>query len=102
MANSLASYEKAIELSQDKPGSLYFNAAITAFNAANFEKAVAYFDKSYESGYKPEDALINKANAYKNLKNDSLYEQTLMAGFEKFPGNILFCKDERKQGKIKS
>jgi tetratricopeptide (TPR) repeat protein len=87
LAKSLASYEKAIELTTDKPGTLYFNAAITAFNMEIYEKAVNYFDQAYMAGVKPEDALINKANAYKKLNNDSLYMETLVAGFEKFPGN---------------
>ncbi len=85
--NALAFYEKAIELAPNKAGTLYYSAAIAAFNLNNFEKAVEYFGKSYEAGVKPEDALVNQAAAYQRLKNDSLYKQTLVTGFEKFPGN---------------
>jgi len=90
LANSLASYEQAIELSPNNAGTLYFSAATTAFNLNNFEKAVTYFDKAYEAGIKPEDALLNKANALKRLNNDSLYLQTLLTGVEKFPANKNF------------
>ena len=88
--SALASFEKAIELTSDNPGSLYLNAAITAFNAGNFEKAVTYFGKSYESGYRPEDALLNKAMAYKKLNNDSAYMEAMLEGNAKFPGNKKF------------
>jgi tetratricopeptide (TPR) repeat protein len=90
LPNSLASYEKAIELSPDKPGALYFNAGLISFNLEKYEKAIEYFDKSFAAGVKPEDALLNKANAYNKLKNDSLYLQTLQTGFDKFPANKNF------------
>jgi tetratricopeptide (TPR) repeat protein len=90
LANSLTAYEKAIELSPNNTGTLYYNAALTAFNLNNFEKAVSYFDKAYEAGVKPEDALLNKANALKRLNNDSLYLQALLTGVEKFPANKNF------------
>lgn len=86
-ANAMASYEKALELAPAKPGPIYYSAASAAFNMNNFEKAVEYFGKSYDAGNKPEDAILNKAMAYKRLNNDSLYEVTLITGFEKFPGN---------------
>jgi tetratricopeptide (TPR) repeat protein len=88
--NSLASYERAIEISPDKPGALYFNAALIAFNLEKYEKAIEYSDKSFAAGVKPEEALLNKANSYNKLKNDSLYLQTLQTGFEKFPANKNF------------
>jgi len=86
-ANSMAFYEKAIELAPTKAGTLYYSTAIAAFNLNNFEKAVEYFGKSYEAGVKPEDAIVNQAVAYQRLKNDSMYKQTLVTGFEKFPAN---------------
>ncbi len=85
--NALASYEKGIEASEDKPGALLMNAAITAFRIEQFEKAIKYFDMAYQAGFKAEDALLNKAMAMKKMDNDEGYKQTLMVGVEKFPAN---------------
>jgi tetratricopeptide (TPR) repeat protein len=88
--NAMANYEKAFELSEDKPGSLMLNVAVTAFRLENYEKAITWFDKSYEAGYKPEDALINKAGALKKLNKNDEYKLALILGTEKFPENKKF------------
>jgi tetratricopeptide (TPR) repeat protein len=90
LPNSLECYEKALEISTDKPGTLMFNAATLAFNLEKYEKAVGYFDQAFQSGYKPEDALVNKAMVYKKMNNDSAYMLTLLLGNEKFPANKKF------------
>lgn len=88
--NALASYEKALELYTEKPGTLIMNAAVTAYKLENFEKAISYFDKAFEAGFKPEDALLNKAQAYRKLNNNDAFKQTLITGNEKFPENKKF------------
>lgn len=85
--NALASYEKGLELSEEKPGALLLNAAITAFRLEQYEKAVKYFDLAYLAGFKAEDALLNKAMAQKKMNNEEGYKQTLVMGAEKFPAN---------------
>ncbi len=87
LPNALASFEKALELSEDKPGSLIMNTAVTAFKLGNYEKAISFFDQAYTAGFRPEDALMNKAMAYKKLDNDEGFKQTLVAANEKFPEN---------------
>ena len=90
MANALLNYEKALELYPEKPGSLLMNTGTIAFNMGNFDKAISYFDQAIAIGFKPEDALLNKAAAYKKLNNDSLYMETLLVGNAKFPENKKF------------
>jgi tetratricopeptide (TPR) repeat protein len=85
--NALASYEKALEVSEGNGGALLLNAAVTAYRLENFEKAVKYFDQAYQAGFKAEDALLNKAMALKKMDNDEAYKETLVTGAEKFPGN---------------
>lgn len=89
--NALASYEKAIEVSVEKPGALLLNTAITAYRLESFEKAVKYFDLAYQSGFKPEDALLNKAMAQKKMGNDEAYKLSVETGVEKFPANKKFA-----------
>ncbi len=85
--NALASYEKALELSEEKPGALMLNAAITAYRLEQYEKAVNYFDLAYQAGFKAEDALLNKAMAQKKMNNEVGYKQTLVLGADTFPNN---------------
>jgi tetratricopeptide (TPR) repeat protein len=85
--SALASYEKALEASEEKAGALLLNAAVTAYRLEAFEKAVSYFDQAYQAGFRPEDALLNKAMALKKLDKDDEYKATLEAGAEKFPAN---------------
>lgn len=88
--NALASYEKALEASEEKPGSLLLNAAITAYRLESFEKAINYFDLAYQAGFKPEDALLNKAMAQKKMGNDEAYKLSIETGATKFPANKKF------------
>jgi tetratricopeptide (TPR) repeat protein len=88
--NALANYEKAFELSEEKSGALMLNIAVAAFRLENYEKAITWFDKAYEAGYKPEDALFNKAGALKKLNKNDEYLQALILGNEKFPENKKF------------
>lgn len=91
LPNALLSYEKALEAVPEKPGPLLVNAANTAFRLENYEKALSYYDKAYEAGYKPEDVLFNKAMTYKKMNNNDAFKQTLITGNEKFPENRKFA-----------
>lgn len=90
LPNALLNFEKALEASDDKPGSLYLNAANTAYKLENFEKALTYFDKAYEVGFKQEDVLLLKAMTYRKMNNNDAFKQTLITGNEKFPENKKF------------
>lgn len=85
--NALASYEKSLELSEEKAGALLLNTAITAYRLEAFEKAVNYFDQAYKAGFRAEDALLNKAMALKKMDKDEEYKAALTEGAEKFPDN---------------
>ncbi len=85
--NALLSYEKALETSADKPGALYMNAAITAVRLQQNDKALGYFDKAYEAGFRQEDALLNKAMVLRKLNKNDEVKQTLITAAEKFPEN---------------
>jgi len=90
LPNALLNFEKALEVSEEKPGSLYLNAANTAYKLENYDKALTYFEKAYEAGFKPEDVLLLKAMTYKKMNNNDAFKQTLITGNEKFPENKKF------------
>lgn len=85
VAKALDSYEKAIETSEEDTGPLSFNAAVLAFRQENFEKTIKFFDKAYEAGFRPQDAIFNKAAAQNRMGDSEGYKASLLAGNEKFP-----------------
>lgn len=85
IAKALDSYEKAIETSEEDTGPLSFNAAVLAFRQENFEKTIKFFDKAYEAGFRPQDAIFNKAAAQNRMGDSEGYKASLLAGNEKFP-----------------
>lgn len=72
----LDAFEKSIQLYEADgkiDTSLYFNAAICAFKVENFEKAISFFNRSSELGYKGCKSELYKANAQGKLeKNDDM------------------------------
>jgi tetratricopeptide (TPR) repeat protein len=84
-AKALESFEKAIETSEEDTGALSFNAAVLAFRLENFEKTIKYFDKAYEAGFRPQDAIFNKAAAQNRMGDSEGYKASLKAGNEKYP-----------------
>lgn len=84
-AKALESFEKAIETSEEDTGALCFNAAVLAFRLENFEKTIKYFDKAYEAGFRPQDAIFNKAAAQNRMGDSEGYKASLKAGNEKYP-----------------
>lgn len=89
--NAVASYEKAIETSEENADALIYNAAIAAYKGDMLEKAVELFGKSAEKGYKAETALYYKAVVLKKLNKDDEYKATLEEGAAKFPGDDKIC-----------
>jgi len=105
-------FEKSIQLYEadgKTDTSLYYNVAICAFKIKNYEKAISYFDRSVELGYKACKSDLYKANAlkklgkydemvalcessgakcpkYKNKFDDLLFKNYLKSGLEIFNG----------------
>lgn len=86
-ANAVASFEKAIETSEEGTEALVYNAAIAAYRGNMLDKAVELFSKSVENGYKGETALYYKAAVLKKQNKDAEYKATLEEGAVKFPGD---------------
>lgn len=86
-ANAVTSYEAAIAGSEGDTKALVYNVAVAAYRGKMYEKAIEYFTKSVENGFKGEVCQLNKANAYNKLKNSDAYKATLEEGVEKFTGN---------------
>ncbi len=86
-ANAIASFEKAIATSEEDTKELVYNAGIIAYKGRLYEKAIAFFTQAVDAGYKGKTAQYYKAAAFKKLKKDDAYKQTLEAGVEKFPGD---------------
>jgi tetratricopeptide (TPR) repeat protein len=85
VVKALDSFEKAIETSEEDTGALCFNAAVLAFRQENFEKTIKFFDKAYEAGFRPQDAIFNKAAAQNRMGDSEGYKASLQAGNEKYP-----------------
>ncbi len=86
-ANAVASYEAAIAATEGDTKALVYNAAIAAYKGKLFDKAVAWFGQSVESGYKGETAQYYKAAVLKKQGKSDEYKAALEAGVEMFPGD---------------
>jgi tetratricopeptide (TPR) repeat protein len=97
VVKALDSFEKAIETSEEDTGALCFNAAVLAFRQENFEKTIKFFDKAYEAGFRPQDAIFNKAAAQNRMGDSEGYKASLQAGNEKYPyrSENCFCFGQR-------
>jgi tetratricopeptide (TPR) repeat protein len=84
--NAVASFEQAIATSEEDTETLVYNAAITAYQGNMLDKAVEWFGKSVENGYKGETAIYYKAVTLKKQDKDDEYKAALIEGAEKFPG----------------
>jgi len=82
---ALEAFEKALETADENVGALSFNTAVVAFRLQNFEKTVKYFDKAYAEGFRPQDALVNKASALNRMQDNEAYKATLEEGYSKYP-----------------
>ncbi len=85
--NAVASFEKAIETSDENTDALVFNAAIAAYKGDMLDKAAELFGKSAEAGYKGETSYYYKAVVLKKQDKDDEYKKTLEEGVEKYPGD---------------
>ena len=90
-ANAVASYEAAIAASDGDTKAMVYNAGISAYKGALNEKAIEFFGKSVENGYKGETAQYYKAVVYKKMKDNDAYKAALIEGNEKFPGDKKIC-----------
>lgn len=84
--SAVASYEKAIAADAENTA-LVYNAGIAAYQGKINEKAIEYFAKSVENGYKAETAQYYKAAVYKRMKDSDAYKTALEEGVAKFPGD---------------
>lgn len=84
--SAVASYEKAIEADASNTA-LVYNAGIASYQGKINEKAIEFFGKSVEAGYKAETAQYYKAAVYKRMKDTNAYKTTLEEGVAKFPGD---------------
>jgi len=91
-ANAVANFEKAIETATEGTDALNYNAGIAAYRGKMNDKAVGFFGKAYEAGYKGESAIYYKALALKGSGNDADYKTTLEEGIAKFPGDEKISK----------
>ncbi len=91
-ANAVTSFEKAIATSTEDTDALYYNAGIAAFRGKMNEKAVEFFGKAYEAGYKGESSIYYKAVALNGLDKDAEYKATLEEGIAKYPGDDKISK----------
>ncbi len=82
---ALEAFEKALETAEENIGALSFYTAVVAFRLQDFEKTVQYFDKAYAEGFRPQDALVNKALALSRMQNSEAYQATLEEGYSKYP-----------------
>jgi tetratricopeptide (TPR) repeat protein len=90
--NAVASYEAAIAATDGDTKALVYNAAIAAYKAKDYDKAIAWFTQSVESGYKGATAQYYKAAILKKQKKNDEYKAALEEGVEKFPGDAKMSK----------
>jgi tetratricopeptide (TPR) repeat protein len=91
-ANAVASYEAAIAATNGDTKAMVFNAAISAYKGKDYDKAIAWFAQSVESGYKGATAQYYKAVIFKKQKKNDEYKAALETGVEKFSGDRKMSK----------
>ncbi len=74
---ALEAFEQALETADENVGALSFNTAVVAFRLQDFAKTVKYFDKAYAEGFRPQDALVNKASALNRMQDNEAYKAEL-------------------------
>ncbi|WP_167608447.1 tetratricopeptide repeat protein [Maribellus sediminis] len=83
-AESIESYEKAIEAAPAEAATLSYNAGIVAYKGEMYEKAIGFFTAAVKGNYKGSTSQYYKAVAYNKLNNDAAYKATLEEGVQKF------------------
>jgi len=86
-AKSVGNFEKAISTSTEDTKSLVFNAGVTAYRGELMDKAIEFFSKSIDNGYKGETALFYKAAILNKQGKADEYKATLELGVQKFQGD---------------
>jgi tetratricopeptide (TPR) repeat protein len=90
--NAVACFEKAIETSTEGSDALNYNAGIAAYRGKMSEKAIGFFGKAFDAGYKGESSIYYKAVALKGLNKNDEYKAALEEGIAKFPGDDKISK----------
>ncbi len=85
--NAVASYEVAIAATDGDTKAMVYNAAIAAYKGKDYDKAIAWFTQSVESGHKGATAQYYKAAILKKQKKNDEYKAALESGVEMFPGD---------------
>lgn len=94
-AEALTKFEKALAAWGDKEADnpMVYNTGYCAYKAKDYNKAIKYFTKSAEAGYKAETAIRYKAFSNLKLKDEEGYVNTLVAGLDKHPDSKAIKKD---------
>jgi len=66
---------------------IYYNAAISAHYAKNYDKAIEFYDVTIKNNYKKLNSYIFKSEIYLTLKDSANYFSTLKEGISYFPDN---------------
>jgi len=71
-------------------GKTNYNIANAAVKTSKTDKALTYFQKSIELGYKPDYSKLYIATIYKKMGNESKMEEVLLEAIEKHPDSKVY------------
>ncbi len=96
---ALASYEasiKAWDEAEEMDAAMVYNTATCSRKLKNDDKALKYYAKAKELGYKEDVSTYYIAKAYKSKGDKVEMEKTLLAGIEEFPNSkyVSYMKKE--------
>lgn len=83
---------KYLELTNNQDSVVAFNCGVCADNVKKYAEAAKYFDVAIQKNYNVANAYVGKAGAYRDLKNNAKYVETLQAGLKAVPGNATLEK----------
>ena len=83
---------KYLELTNNQDSVVAFNCGVCADNVKKYAEAVKYFDVAIQKKYNVANAYVGKAGAYRDMKNNAKYVETLQAGLKAVPGNATLEK----------
>ena len=89
--NAVASYEAEIAATDGDTKAIVYNTGIMSYKGKMYDKAISYFNKSVESGYKGSTAQYYKTVILKKQKKNDEYKAALEKGAEMFPGDKKLC-----------
>lgn len=83
---------KYLELTNNQDSVVAFNCGVCADNVNKYAEAAKYFDIAIQKNYNVANAYVGKAGAYRDMKNNAKYVETLQAGLKAVPGNATLEK----------